>query len=66
MENIFGGFIADVMAKETQTVDVNLLNCAGINNSVLFDAIENNTLDLVSDSELFSLYFLWASINISF
>lgn len=56
MENIFGQFIADVAGATIQpSVDVNLLNYAGINNSVLFDAIENDRLDSVSDSDLYKM-----------
>lgn len=56
MENIFGKFVADVNNAGIQpTVDVNLLNYAGINNSVLFDAIENGTLDSLSDSDLYKM-----------
>lgn len=56
MENIFGKFVADVSGAIIQpSVDVNLLNYAGINNSVLFDAIENGTLDSISESDLYKM-----------
>lgn len=55
MENIFGGFVSDVMSNKKSTVDVNLLNNAAINNTVLFDAIENGTLDTISDSDLYNM-----------
>lgn len=56
MENIFGQFVNDVAGAIVQpAVDVNLLNCAGINNSVLFDAIENGNLDSISDSDLYKM-----------
>jgi len=56
MEDIFGGFVADVNSAGVKPVaNVNLLGFAGINNSVLFDAIENNKLDSISDSDLYKM-----------